>query len=471
MNKRLVMAKKLLSNEGVIFISIDDNEQAQLKLLCDQVFGEKNFITNFIWKKKDIQGTDANHVSVLTEYVIAYAKNKENLSFTKNTISLQGYIEEDDYVEKRGKYKLNKLDRGTLGYSESLDFGIKSPDGSLIFPNGRTKKTNDGWRWRWSLKKVLWGIEKGFIEFKETKKGKYSVYYKMYEHVNNNNEPFSRNQEQPKGNLMPEYTGKTVNGTLDIKNIFGGKVVFNYSKPKELVKYLISMHPNRESLVLDFFAGSGTTGHAVMELNKEDGGSRQFILATNNEVSSDKEMQLLIDKGLVPQSPVVRKGQPLKEWKQAVSEFKETSSYQEFLKSDDYNNLGIARQVTYERLKRVINGYTTPKGKVVDGLPNNLKHIVLETVSNLDAKKGVYSQKDVVFFIENVMEDLDAEYFKGESKDKLVYLVGEEEMESLLNQLKESPTDKEVIIYTNIGAINQYKQLEKGFTFKKFPKL
>lgn len=442
MDKRLKIAKKLLNQKGVIFISIDDNEQSQLKLLCDTVFGEQNFISTSIWHSNKSVLKQSKTIRKDHEYVLVYAKNYNQVSFNRLENSME--FTNPDKDPKGPWFSSNatlKTDKSHANY-----FGIDLPNGDLCYR-------------RWKFSEKDFNADKIDLYFKEGNVPRLKIYESDYD----------KNTGVPSSIISDK--GSSTSGINEVTNVFGAET-FSYPKPKNLISHFINLHPNKNATVLDFFAGSGTTGHAVMELNKEDGGKRQFILATNNEVSPDKELQLLISKGLVPNTPEVKKGQPFKEWKQVVSDFKETESYQEFIKSDDYNNLGIARQVTYERLKRVINGYTTPKGKVVEGLPNNLKHIFLDTVTNLDAKKGIYSQKDVVFFIENVMEDLDNEYFKGESKDKVVYVVGdEEEIDNLLSDFKNNTTDKEVIIYTNIVLINQFKHLEAGFTFKKFPKL
>ena len=152
MYPRLLLARDLLSNDGVIFISIDDNEQANLKLLCDDVFGEENFVANMIWQKKT-GAADSNHFSEITEYILAYAKKFDDLKLMQN---FEAHDEKrfrftDEYVKERGKFYYDNLDRGTLRYSESLDYGINTHGGGLAFPNGRKNKFNDGWCWKWEI--------------------------------------------------------------------------------------------------------------------------------------------------------------------------------------------------------------------------------------------------------------------------------------------------------------------------------
>ena len=177
MAKRLRIAKQLLSDKGVIFISIDDNEQAQLKLLCDEIFGEKNFVSKFDWRKKT-GANDAKDIAVITESIFLYAKNhsltildniwaRDEMSVNKNRYKLS-----DEYVGERGMYYLDTLDRGGLQYSDSMNFGIEAPDGGIIYPNGRSEFVNDGWIWKWGKEKVKWGIENKFLEFVKSKKVK-----------------------------------------------------------------------------------------------------------------------------------------------------------------------------------------------------------------------------------------------------------------------------------------------------------
>ena len=318
MSKRLRLAKRLLSDKGVIFISIDDNEQANLKLLCDEVFGERNFVTNFVWQSTPGSNT-GTEIKTVTEYILLYAKIKDFFEpNTKQISDSQKYVIEDDYVGKRGKYVLNKLDRRMTGshYSDALNYQIETPDHSFIYP-GSTQEKQEHWNWRWSANKVKWGIENGFIVFKQTK-GIWSIYFKQYQFVNNNDEVISR--ALPFQNLLNDDDSfNSARGSADLMSVLSAKS-FDYPKPTSLVKRVLEISTKPSSTVLDFFAGSGTTLHAVMQLNKEDGGSRKCILVTNNEN-------------------------------------------------------GICENVTYERNRRVISGYTTPKGVQVEGLrDNNLRY-------------------------------------------------------------------------------------------------
>ena len=279
---RLVLARKLLKDDGVIFISIDDNEQARLKLICDEIFGEHNFITTFIWQKKNSGSSDdAKHIKKLTEYILMYAKNETSLNVQKMFRDLEkgNYKEIDSHVEKRGKYSLNQLDRASLTWSSKLDYEITIGD-ITYYPGGVTKeqwiqrKTNHAvkdWRWRWSKSKLEWGLANDFIVVKNNK-----IYTKQYQLVNNENQPIIR--QSPYANLILNKDISGTSGTEELKQLFDNLKIFDHPKPIDLIKYLVNLHPNKNALVLDFFAGSGSTAHGVMDLNQQDGGKRQYIL-------------------------------------------------------------------------------------------------------------------------------------------------------------------------------------------------
>ncbi|WP_051476289.1 site-specific DNA-methyltransferase [Heyndrickxia ginsengihumi] len=285
MDKRLRVARKLLSKNGIIFISIDDHEYGPLKLLCDEIFGEKNMVSTMIWQRKT-GASDANGIATITEYILVYAKssNKElwKKIFTQNDESFdeKRYRKSDSYVKERGPYYPDNLDRGGLRYSDSLNFGIECPDGTITYPNGRTKFLNDGWTWKWGKDKVKWGRDNGFIEFERSKNKEsgWAVKYKNYLYVDNEGNPIDRSA--PHKNLILDILNGE--GTTEINQVVGKKK-FNNPKPLRLIKHLIQLINNKNAIVLDFFAGSGTTGQAVLELNQFDGGDRKFILCTNNE--------------------------------------------------------------------------------------------------------------------------------------------------------------------------------------------
>lgn len=275
---RLKLARNLLSEDGVILISIDDNEIHNLRRVCDEIFGERNFVANLIWRKSKGSGNDSKYLMVETEYILLYAKNIENLKFKNQLVDIDDgkYKYKDEYYEERGGYNLEKLDRGSKGYVESLDFGIEAPDGTLVFPNNRREKYNDGWRWMWSKSKVEWGIKNGFIVVKKGKDNQWNVYCKNYAKVDNEGNPIVRTRLY-RNHIGFEETILNIQANHEMKKLFAG-ALFSYPKPTNLLKYLIDMFYMDNEIILDFFAGSATTADAVMQLNAEDGGNRRYIM-------------------------------------------------------------------------------------------------------------------------------------------------------------------------------------------------
>ena len=339
MNKRLKIAKNLLSDKGVIFISIDDNEQAPLKQLCDEIFGERNFVAKFDWRKKT-GANDAKDIAVITESILLYSNSKvlaverEIWNRDEGSRNMKRFKFSDEFVETRGKYYLDTLDRGGLQYSDSMNYGIEAPDGGMIYPNGRSEFVNDGWIWKWGKDKVKWGLENKFLEFVKSKKSsgsKYTIKYKVYENVDNEG-----NIRKKVGRAFTNLILEPINqqGNSELMALFG-EVPFSNPKPLGLLQYLLNTIVIKDVTVLDFFAGSGTTLHATMQLNAKDGGHRQCILVTNNEN-------------------------------------------------------GICENVTYERNRRVIQGYITPKGEKVPGLTrNNLRYYKTQFVPRDKSPKNL----------------------------------------------------------------------------------
>lgn len=282
---RLILARQLLSDEGVIFCSIDDKNQAYVKCLFDEVFGENSFVCNTIWQKKT-GASDAKGVAIITEYILVYCKNTENKQwneiFTQNYSSFEEkrYRAKDEFYNERGPYYPDNLDRGGLNYSDSMNFGIECPDGTIAFPNGRISFERDGWIWKWSKEKVQWGIDNGFIEFRKSKdkENGWSVCYKNYLYVDNEN--CEINRSAPFKNII--YGILNGEGTDELEKL-GLKGTFKNPKPIALIIYFVMSVNKKDSIILDFFAGSGTTGHAVLDLNRQDGGNRTFILCQINE--------------------------------------------------------------------------------------------------------------------------------------------------------------------------------------------
>ena len=278
---RLKVAKDLLSEDGVIFISIDDNEQKNLKNICDEVFGENNFIADLIWANKEGGGSsDSRLFRIKHEHILCFAKRIENIDIKGVPISNQDrYKGKDEHFAIRGPYYLQKLGMGSIQYSESLDYEIICPDGTMVKPadnNGGKKAC-----WRWSKEKYIKNSAIGFVEIKKDSNNIWTVYTKQYMNCDNDGNIIKRTQ-RPMG-IIEEYSS-----TQAAKLLRNMSIPFDYSKPIELISYLIDRCCLNDSIILDFFSGSATTAHAVMQLNSEDGGNRKFIMVQLPEATDEK---------------------------------------------------------------------------------------------------------------------------------------------------------------------------------------
>lgn len=269
MYSRLLVAHSLLKEDGVIFISIDDNEVHNLRKICDEVFGERNFVADLIWANNEGGGgSDSKLFRIKNEHILVFGKCIENLEI--NGVEVENKDRYSLSDEIRGKYYLQKLGMGSIQYSASLDYAITCPDGTSVYP----RDNNSGKKacWRWSQEKLQWGISNNYIVFRKDNDGVWIVYTKQYLHYDNDGNQIHRKQ-RPLG-LILKYS--TTQGAKQIKDLFN-KPIFDYPKDPSLLHYLFSLSTSPDSLILDFFSGSATTAHAVMQLNAEDGGKRKYI--------------------------------------------------------------------------------------------------------------------------------------------------------------------------------------------------
>jgi len=322
LDKRLKISKMLLSENSAIFISIDNNEYSQLKLLCDEIFNENNYIGTLIWRKKEGGGqTDAYFVTE-HEYILCYKKG----SFNWINHSEEGNISQYNKKDEIGSYKIVKLEKWGSGARKedrpTMHFALTSPDGNDYFPvapdgnPGRYRVGRNTMNDIINEKRIHW----------EKKDFKWIPYEKIYFDPEKN--------KIIKARSILYKLANTGAGSNELTDIFNSKDTFENPKPTDLIKFVLSHSSLYNSTILDFFAGSGTTLHSTMALNAEDGGNRQCILVTNNE-----------------------------------------------------NN--ICEEVTYERNKRVIQGYTNVKGEAIDGFKNNnLRYFKSEFVSRETSLKN-----------------------------------------------------------------------------------
>lgn len=268
MYPRLYLARNLMREDGVIFVSIDDNEAANLRLLMDEVFGEENFVAQLVWQKKTGAGAKTKTYITLHEYIFCYARNLETLGEIEipfSDKSKQMYSKKDEHFEKLGPYATWPLDTTSMDTRENLRFPIIH-EGIEIWPRKQ---------WLWSKERVMKAQKENKLVFNfNQKEGTYSVRFKGYLFDEDGNEK----RGKPLSMLIGPYTQE---GTKDFEEMFN-RDIFPFPKPVRLLKQLLNLYLGSkysdDDIVLDFFAGSSTTAQAVMELNAEDGGNRRFIL-------------------------------------------------------------------------------------------------------------------------------------------------------------------------------------------------
>ncbi len=418
MEKRLRLAKNLLSNKGVIFISIDDNEQANLKLLCDSIFGEENFISCINIYSNPRGRQSSKHIAATHEYVLIYAKISYLLEIIGEKLTEEQKRQYNKKDEK-GAYRemgLRKRGSGSTAeespklyfpiyinpYDESIH--LNSKEGFFeVIPRLSNKVLG---RWRWSKKKIE--KDKEYLLARKVKRGdvyEYDVFQKDYL------------KDDTERKIKSSWIEKDINydrSSKEQRDIFGDKA-FDYAKPVYLLNKILKISSLKDSVVLDFFAGSGTTGHAVMELNKEDKGSRQFILCTNNE-----------------------------------------------------NN--IAREVCYERVKKVMKGYKkNGNGEQMEGLGGNLEYfktefVDVENINEVSDKKKLEFTHEAGWTIalrENTFLEIDQNHWYQiftDGKDKFVGVYFREKIEKLKELEKKILDKKDVKLYLfSYGGKNEWK--------------
>lgn len=410
MYPRLQLLYKLLSPSGVIFISIDDNEAEFLGLVLDEIFGRSNRINNIIWKKTYGGGAKSKHVVNLHEYVFFYAKNKSNipiLELPPDDTVLKYYKHKDAKFEKRGPYRLQPLGTTSMDYRPNLVYPIEY-NGDKILP----KK-----QWQWSQSRVIEALANDDLVIqKNNKTGDYSVNYKQY--LKNEN---GKTRGKKFYSIVEDIY--TQIGSNELQKIFDEKV-FNFPKPYQLIKKLIQLLDNKELIVLDSFAGSGTTAHAILNLNKEDGGNRKFIM----------------------------------------------------IEMEDY-----ADSITAERVKRVIKGYGEDKKKV-DGTGGSFdcyelgQPLFLED-EILNEEVGLEKIKEYIWFSEtrtgitksnskhqhHLGSKDDVDYYFFYDKDQLTTLDY-----NFLSTIKAKAT--QYVIYADTCLLTDDFMSEHNITFKKIPR-
>lgn len=413
MGKRLKLAKNLMRSTGIIFISIDDNELANLKLLCDEIFGLNHFISIFVWKRRSGANDPKNLVSTDHEYILCYKKSdRATLRGIKKDLS--NYKNPDN--NPKGPWIAGDLTCGkTKDERPNLFYEIIDPSSKKVY------KANQNRVWIFEESRMLREIKEGKIIFPK-KEGGTPQYKRFANNLRSNFKPLStwieasvvnkkdilNEEEKHKIRIMQSDLNQTA--TKELRELMG-RQLFNYPKPKRLITELIKHSASDECMVLDFMAGSGTTAHAVLELNKEDKGNRRFILCTNNE-----------------------------------------------------NN--IATDVCYPRIKKVIGGHK--KWQDITKIPANLKYFKTELldidhishVSDEQKIKLTYCAGEMIALREGAFIEIEKDdwwqIFRDETKYTAIYF---KEDKKKLNDLikKLSKLNEKVVLYIFSWGKNEYK--------------
>ena len=283
MKNRLEIAKDLLKKDGLILVQCDDNEQAYLKIIMDEIFNRTNFINTIVWLNKEGGGkSDSKFFIKKEEYCLCYAKDIEFVSINRRLLKEDSsYSFSDEYVKERGKYKLIKLNSFSIQYSKSLDYEIELPNGEKVLPSENGKRGC----WRWGKDQYEFGLKNDFIEFKENQDGKMWVYTKQYFKIDHKGNPIERSL--PFLTRIDEFSATTA--TKEQEKLFGKKL-FAYPKPEGYIKRLLDITTNSKDIVMDYHMGSGTTCAVAHKMNRQFIGVEQMDYIENIPVKRLKNV-------------------------------------------------------------------------------------------------------------------------------------------------------------------------------------
>ena len=302
---RLLLARNLLSDDGVIFISIDDNEQANIKELCDEIFGNENAIASFP-RLATKSGKTPLTFMISHDYVLCYAKSRHDI-FIGEAFEDNSYKYSDEFVKERGRYNLKQpLDCNSISYSASLDYPI-THDGITYYPGSDYSKYLDrkkgkhlpkDYAWRWSKDLFEFGLKSGWIVFQNGR-----IYTKGYLNAAIEKQPdgtysIVRREKTRKMSTL-DFISNDYSNDIAKKQLAAYKISarFDFPKPINLIQKLLASHYDKDALVMDFFSGSATTAEATMRQNVTDGGSRKFILIQVPEPTQDDDFKTICDIG------------------------------------------------------------------------------------------------------------------------------------------------------------------------------
>jgi len=412
MYPRLKLLQRLLSDNGVIFISVDDNEQAYLKIICDEIFGNRNFLADVIWEKSDSPRMDAKLFSSRHDHTLVYSKNADQIDIHR--IKTNEIAEHYNKIDESGRrYYLKPL--RAMGQNDArearpnLYYGMIAPDGTEVFP---VRTDGSDGNWRWSKTKVQENPDR--IEWVSGRSG-WTPYYKILAE--------DQTERPPETIWYNKDVGSNRTSMAQIKSIFQDGKSFDTPKPVGLLERIIEISCSKDSIILDSFAGSGTTAHAVLNTNKADGGSRKFILV---------EMM-------------------------------------------DY-----ADSITAERVKRVINGYGSGK-QATEGTGGSFSYyelgepLMIGDVLNEDV--GAQKIREYVYFTDTKSRLPDAHtdepYFMGVHVNSAYYFYYERDSVTTLNRdfLHTIKTKADAyVIYADLCMLSEAELEKYHITFKKIPR-
>ena len=439
MYPRLRLLQRLLADNGVIFISIGEDEHATLKLVCDEIFGSRNYVTDFGRQMKS-GGAKGHYYTPSLDYILTYAKNIDNLPYFRAIMTQKQIDVFYKFVEKDGPrkgeiYGEERLFKASLEARANQRYFIKCPDGSFAIPPGKTmperleeglivtpEKTDKVWKWIYP--RYQKELEAGNIVFKNTNtsglvdengnKSKWNIYNKLW-----------LSEQQEKGvvpsNLITDYENRQ--SAAELKQI---GLPFDYAKPSKLIEYLLTIsQQDKDAIILDSFAGSGTTAHAVLNVNKLDGGNRRFIL---------------IEMG-------------------------------------DYSDA-----ITAERVKRVIDGYGE-ENKRVEGTGGGFSYYEIGEkllIDNEYLNPLVDDEiiREYIWYMETRSSyknpgDVDNRYYLGTYNDTAYYFDYEKDSQTVLDNdfLKTIKTKADAyVIYADTCNLSEIKMGRYNITFKKIPR-
>lgn len=403
MYPRLKLLSKLLANDGVIFVSIDDNEHSSLLLLMDEIFGKNNFITNFIWQKKKGGGNDSRFVAIEHEYVVTYSKNKRELEkwfLPYDEKYLKRYKEEDS----KGKFFWDTFMRA----SGKQYYKIECPDGTFL----ENDKNGNPLSWLRSEPRFKSDLEKGEVRIIKVN-DEWTVHFKQY----------MSKGKKPRSILNNIGTNSDAKSIL--YDIFQEQKVFDYSKPFDLISNLCSIITESDDVILDSFAGSGTTAQSIISLNNKDGGNRKFILV---------EMEEYADKITAERVKKVLHN------KEFVGENSDGKTY-----SFDFYELGKPIFKDNENLNEEVGE---------DKIRNYIYYT--ETKQPLTRPQS----EDAKYLLDNYQ---DTGYYFYYEKDSLTTL--DNNSLGIISELQE-----QYIIYADICLLDEEYMLNKNIIFKKIPR-